>query len=70
MTPWRAALALVLLSLGTVAAAAPDRRIAITIDDLPWQSLPGQAPADLPARHARLMAQLRQTVSRGPNAWP
>lgn len=44
----------------TIAADAPDRRIAITIDDLPWQRLTPAAQADLPARHQRLMAQLAQ----------
>jgi peptidoglycan/xylan/chitin deacetylase (PgdA/CDA1 family) len=40
-----------------------DRRIAITIDDLPWASLGDQAPHVPPARmlehHARLMAALK-----------
>lgn len=41
-------------------AAPPDRRIAITIDDLPWQRME-KTPADaLPVRHAQLMAQLKQ----------
>ena len=44
----------------TPAAVAPDRRIAITIDDLPWQSIGRTPAAALPARHAQLMAQLRQ----------
>ena len=44
----------------TPAAVAPDRRIAITIDDLPWQSIGRTPSAALPARHAQLMAQLRQ----------
>ncbi len=41
-------------------AAEPDRRIAITIDDLPWQRIGHTPPADLAERHARLMTQLRQ----------
>ena len=40
-------------------AAAPDRRIAVTIDDLPWARLDRIAPPDLQARHARLIASLR-----------
>lgn len=48
--------------LATVAAApetTPDRRITVTIDDLPWQRI-GQTPAEaLPARHAALLEQLR-----------
>ena len=40
--------------------AGPDRRIAVTIDDLPWQGI-DKTPADeLAARHARLIAQLEQ----------
>ena len=38
----------------------PDRRIAVTIDDLPWQRIDRTAVAALPERHARLMASLRQ----------
>jgi peptidoglycan/xylan/chitin deacetylase (PgdA/CDA1 family) len=44
----------------TPAAIAPDRRIAVTIDDLPWQSIGRTPAAALPARHAQLIAQLRQ----------
>jgi peptidoglycan/xylan/chitin deacetylase (PgdA/CDA1 family) len=39
--------------------ATPDRRIAVTIDDLPWQRI-AQTPAEaLPVRHATLLEQLR-----------
>jgi len=38
----------------------PDRRIAVTIDDLPWQRIDRTAVADLAARHAQLIASLRQ----------
>jgi peptidoglycan/xylan/chitin deacetylase (PgdA/CDA1 family) len=38
---------------------APDRRIAITIDDLPWQRMATTPPEALQARHDTLMAQLR-----------
>ncbi|GGD32169.1 polysaccharide deacetylase family protein [Pseudoxanthomonas indica] len=49
-----------LLSSLCVHAQAVDRRIAVTIDDLPWQRI-GQTPeASLPAQHAALLAQLRQ----------
>lgn len=41
-------------------AAEPDRRIAVTIDDLPWARLDSMAPPDLQDRHARLMAALEQ----------
>jgi peptidoglycan/xylan/chitin deacetylase (PgdA/CDA1 family) len=37
-----------------------DRRLAITIDDLPWVMLRDRAPADLAGHHARLLAALRQ----------
>ncbi|MET0582510.1 MAG: polysaccharide deacetylase family protein, partial [Pseudoxanthomonas sp.] len=37
-----------------------DRRIAVTIDDLPWARLEGIVPADLQARHQRLIEQLRR----------
>ena len=42
------------------AASGPDRRIAVTIDDLPWARLDGIAPPDLQARHDRLIAALKQ----------
>ncbi|CAN4277187.1 polysaccharide deacetylase family protein [Pseudoxanthomonas sp. LjRoot125] len=41
-------------------AAEPDRRIAITIDDLPWQRMDKTPAAEVQARHAQLMAQLKQ----------
>lgn len=41
-------------------AAEPDRRIAITIDDLPWQRMDRTPDAELPRRHAQLMVQLKQ----------
>ena len=49
----------VLLGLAlAMPAAGADRRIAITIDDLPWQRI-GQTPAaELQARHERLVAGL------------
>lgn len=39
--------------------ATPDRRIAITIDDLPWQRMGVTSDADLAARHAELIAQIK-----------
>ena len=42
------------------AADAPDRRIAVTIDDLPWARLDGVAPPDLQTRHERLIAALKE----------
>jgi len=44
----------------SVHAAGPDRRIAITLDDLPWQRMDRTPAAELPVRHAQLMAQLKQ----------
>ena len=54
-----------LLSASTFAGASgtqapPDRRIAITIDDLPWQRMARTPAAELQRRHAQLIAQLRQ----------
>ncbi|MGX5729223.1 polysaccharide deacetylase family protein [Pseudoxanthomonas beigongshangi] len=44
----------------STADVASQRRIAVTIDDLPWQRLDEKAVAGLPDWHARLMAQLRR----------
>jgi peptidoglycan/xylan/chitin deacetylase (PgdA/CDA1 family) len=53
--------ALLLFAIACTAHAAdPDRRIAITIDDLPWQRMGKTPEAELPARHAQLMAQLKR----------
>lgn len=54
--PLAVALWLFTASLGAV---EPDRRIAITIDDLPWARLDRIVPADLQARHEQLMASLK-----------
>jgi peptidoglycan/xylan/chitin deacetylase (PgdA/CDA1 family) len=56
----RALVCLVLLSYAVMAGAqAPDRRIAMTIDDLPWQRI-GKTPPDQVGRwHGQLMQQLR-----------
>ena len=52
------------LLLSTLALAAqaspPDRRIAITIDDLPWQRMDKTPAVEVQARQAQLMAQLKQ----------
>ena len=37
-----------------------DRRIAVTIDDLPWARLDGIVPPDLQARHRRLVDALKR----------
>ena len=37
-----------------------DRRIAITFDDVPWVMLRNAPPADMAAKHARLIASLKQ----------
>lgn len=54
---------IVLAALHAVAASAagPDRRIAVTIDDLPWARLDTIAPPDLQSRHARLISALRDS---------
>ena len=53
------AVPLLLLSL-VAQAGEVDRRIAVTIDDLPWVRLDEIVPVDLQARHEALMAQLHQ----------
>ncbi|MET0288993.1 MAG: polysaccharide deacetylase family protein [Pseudoxanthomonas sp.] len=46
--------------MGSAVAETPDRRIAMTIDDLPWQRL-GKTPQDqLGPLHAQLMQQLKR----------
>mgnify|MGYP006360739715 FL=1 len=40
-------------------AAGVDRRIAVTIDDLPWQRMATTSPEALRTRHAALLEQLR-----------
>ncbi len=54
------ALALLCIA-GFAHAAEPDRRIALTIDDLPWQRLGERAEPELDAQHAQLIAALKQT---------
>ena len=48
------------LAIGGDAAAAPppDRRIALTVDDLPWVPLPSIATADALPGHRRLVAAI------------
>lgn len=41
-------------------ATEPDRRISVTIDDLPWARLGDVATPDLQARHEKLLASLKQ----------
>ena len=52
--------ALLACGCSLAAAQAPDRRIAITIDDLPWQRIARTSEADLQSRHAQLIEQLKQ----------
>lgn len=56
----RAAILSLILSLaaaaGAVAAPPPDRRIALTVDDLPWVPLPEVATAEVLPGHRRLVA--------------
>lgn len=49
-----------LLSAFSAHCAEPDRRIAVTIDDLPWQRMSTTTPDALRVRHAALLEQLRQ----------
>lgn len=48
-----------LLCVFSAQAAEPDRRIAVTIDDLPWQRMSTTSPEALRTRHAALLEQLR-----------
>jgi peptidoglycan/xylan/chitin deacetylase (PgdA/CDA1 family) len=41
-------------------AAGPDRRITVTIDDLPWQRMATTSPEALRTGHAALLEQLRR----------
>ena len=41
-------------------AAEPDRRITVTIDDLPWQRMATTSPEALRTRHAALLEQMRR----------
>lgn len=53
--------ALLLLAIAGVGHAAEiDRRIAVTIDDLPWARLDEIQPPDLQVRHQALLDQLKQ----------
>jgi len=52
-------LALFALMSACADAAEPPLRIAVTIDDLPWQRIAATPAEALPARHAALIAQLR-----------
>ncbi|MBX9401573.1 polysaccharide deacetylase family protein [Lysobacter sp. BMK333-48F3] len=59
--PWgRAAILSLILSLaaaaGAVAAPPPDRRLALTVDDLPWVPLPEVPTAEVLPGHRRLVA--------------
>lgn len=51
--------ALLALCCSLAFAQTPDRRIAITIDDLPWQRVAKTRDADLQARHVQLIEQLK-----------
>lgn len=65
MRPLIRAVLLSVLLTTTALAGEPDRRIAITIDDLPWARLDTITPADLQARHAQLIAALKQAGAPG-----
>jgi len=49
---------LAMLGLAAAVQAAPDQRIALTIDDLPWQRLDERDDPELAQRHAQLLAAL------------
>lgn len=48
-----------LLCIFSARTAEPDRRITVTIDDLPWQRMPTTSPDALRTGHAALLEQLR-----------
>lgn len=61
MIPARGLLLSLLLLLGGAShAQSIDRRIAVTIDDLPWQQAVISTPAQVAVWHPRLIAQLRK----------
>ena len=49
-----------LLCVFSARPAEPDRRIAVTIDDLPWQRMATTSPEALRTGHAALLEQLRR----------
>jgi peptidoglycan/xylan/chitin deacetylase (PgdA/CDA1 family) len=51
-------LCLTCLLFSLASLAAEPRRVAITVDDLPWVELARSAPAEVAARHRRLVATL------------
>ncbi len=55
----RLALLLIALLLPTSWAEAEERRLAITIDDLPWQQIGASPAASVASQHAALIAELR-----------
>jgi peptidoglycan/xylan/chitin deacetylase (PgdA/CDA1 family) len=61
----RALVLVVLLLASWRAQAEATRAIAITVDDLPWVEYALSAPADVHARHRRLLAALRGTHAIG-----
>src|SRR5699024_4528206 len=61
----RALFAALLLALASLAPAAEPRRIAITVDDLPWVEFARTAPAVVDTRFDRLVASLHGTHAIG-----
>ena len=56
----RLLIASLFLFAAAVQAVEPDRRITVTIDDLPWQRMATTSPDALRTRHAALLEQLRR----------
>ena len=54
----RLLIASLFLFAAAVQAVEPDRRITVTIDDLPWQRMATTSPDALRTRHAALLDQL------------
>lgn len=63
---WPLFAGLLILASGAQAAdkdknkTAPDRRIAMTVDDLPWVQLPGVSTSEIIADHHRLIAAIKR----------
>jgi len=51
---------MLLMISGTAPASGLERRVALTIDDLPWQRLDERAEPELATLHAQLIAALKQ----------
>jgi peptidoglycan/xylan/chitin deacetylase (PgdA/CDA1 family) len=65
MRRWLGMFVMVVLATAPVAAEAPRRQMALTIDDLPSQEVARASETDLAARNARIVAALQGTNAIG-----